>query len=163
MKNLRNLRLVATGCALAAMTLLLAAQAQEPKPQPAKITGHTLMPVDQLKWTPMPGLEGAQQATLWGDPTKEAHRVFYKWRAGLKAPEHAHTHGDRGVIISGALSIAVEGAPPKKLPAGSYFSLAGGIKHSTAVDGDTPCVFYIEREGPFDAIMVAEASGPKKQ
>ena len=99
---------------------------------------------------------------LFGDPTKEAHRIFYKWAPGTKAPTHTHTAGDRGVVISGTLSLAVEGAPPKKLPAGSYFSLAGGTKHATAVEGDAPCVFYIEREGPFDAVMVEEAGTKKK-
>jgi quercetin dioxygenase-like cupin family protein len=127
-----------------------------------KIAGKTLMAVDELKWVPMPGLPGAQEAMLFGDPTKEAHRIFYKWAAGTKAPTHTHTSGDRGVVISGTLSLAVEGAPPKKLPAGSYFSLAGGTKHATAVEGDAPCVFYIEREGPFDAVMVEEAGAKKK-
>lgn len=151
----------ATGCAVALVPLLLAAQTATQKPESKKITGATLMPAADMKWVPMPGLEGAMQVPLWGDPTKEAHRILYKWPAGTKAPVHTHTNGDRGLIVSGTLSLAVEGAPPKKLPAGSYFSLAGGTKHATAVEGDAPCVFYIEREGPFDAIM-AEEAGAKK-
>ena len=54
-----------------------------------------------------------------------------------------------------------DGAPPKLLPAGSYFSLAGGVKHATAVEGDAPCVFFIEREGAFDAISAEPAPAPK--
>lgn len=162
MIRFRNLALIATGCALALVPLLMAAQAAPAKTPSQKITGTTLMPVGDLKWVPMPGLEGAQQAQLWGDPTKEAHRIFYKWAAGTKAPVHTHTSGDRGVVISGTLSLAVEGAPPKMLPAGSFFSLAGGVKHATAVEGNAPCVFYIEREGPFDAVMVQEAGAQKK-
>ena len=51
------------------------------------------------------------------------------------------------------LSLAVEGAAAKKLPQGSYFSLAAGVQHITAVEGEAPCIFYVEREGPFDAVM----------
>ena len=149
------------GCAVAAIPLLMSARAEDSK-LPAKITGKTLMPVEELKWVPMPGLEGAQQAVLWGDPTKGPHRIFYKWAAGTKAPTHTHTNGDRGVVVSGVLSLAVEGAAPKKLPPGSYFSLGGGVHHATAVEGDAPCVFYIEREGAFDAVMADSAGAPKK-
>jgi len=155
-QKLRSLALFSAGLAVAAIPLLLAAQAQTNQAQLAKITGVSLMPADTLKWVPMPGLEGAQQAALFGDPTKEAHRIFYKWPKGLKAPLHTHTSGDRGVIVSGTLSLAVEGQPAKMLPPGSYFSMAGGTKHVTAVEGDAPCVFYIEREGAFDVKMVEE-------
>jgi quercetin dioxygenase-like cupin family protein len=161
MNKFRSLALVATGFALAFVPFLMAAQTETVKPQAQKITGKTLIAADELKWMPVPGIEGAQQAPVFGDPAKEAHRVFYKFPVGLKAPLHTHTSGDRGVIVSGTLSLAVEGAPPKKLPAGSYFSMAGGTKHITAVEGDVPCVFYVEREGPFDVVM-AETPGAKK-
>ena len=156
MFQLQRLALSTACLGIAAVPLLLAAAAQQKETPPAKIAGVSLMPADALKWVPMPGLEGAQQAALFGDPTKEAHRIFYKWRPGLTAPLHTHTHGDRGVVISGTLALAVEGAPAKKLGPGSYFSMAGGTKHVTSVDGDAPCVFYIEREGAFDAKMVEE-------
>ena len=161
MNKIRSLALIATGFALGLVPLLVSAQTEALKPQMQKITGKVLLAVDELKWAPMPGIEGAQQAPVWGDPAKEAHRVFYKFPVGLKAPLHTHTYGDRGVIVSGTLSLAVEGAPPKKLPPGSYFSLAGGTKHVTAVEGDAPCVFYVEREGPFDVVMVQEAGAKK--
>lgn len=141
----------------AALPFLWAAQSAAAKPQPGKIAGVTLTPAAELKWAPMPGLPGAEQSPLWGDPTKEAHGILYRWPAGTKAPLHTHTFGDRGVVVSGALGLALEGAPPKKLAAGSYFSLAGGTKHTTTVEGDAPCVFFIQREGPFDAVMVPDA------
>ena len=152
MRSVR-IRAFVAGAAFALLPILVAAQAQNAK-TPAKITGKTLIAAGEMKWVPMPGLEGAMQVPLFGDPTKEAHRILYKWPAGTKAPLHKHTAGDRGVIVSGTLSLAVEGAPPKMLPAGSYFSLAGGVQHATAAEGDTPCIFYLEREGPFDAVMV---------
>jgi quercetin dioxygenase-like cupin family protein len=136
------------------------AKAAEAKAMPAKITGATLTPAADLKWSPMDGLAGAEQSPLWGDPTKEAHGIFYKWPAGTKVPLHTHTFGDRGVVISGTMTLAVEGAPPKKLPPGSYFSLAGGTQHATGCEEGAPCVFFIQREGKFDAVMVD--AGAKK-
>ena len=64
-------------------------------------------------------------------------------------------------LAAGALSMAVDGAPAKKLMPGSYFSIAAGIPHTTAVDGDQPCVFYIEREGAFDVVLKDAAGGKK--
>lgn len=143
-----------------APTKASAPQTQDAKATPAKITGATLSPAGDLKWSPMAGLEGAEQSPLWGDPTKEAHGIFYKWPAGTKVPLHTHTFGDRGVVISGTMTLAVDGAPPKKLPPGSYFSLAGGTKHATGCEDGAPCVFFIQREGLFDAVMVE--AGAKK-
>lgn len=157
--NLKLTALIAGGALLASLPLLTAFQApakEAPaKEAPAKISGKTLLAADELKWGPMPGLEGATQAVAWGDPTKGPHRIFYKWPAGTKSPPHTHSHGDRAVILSGTLSLAVEGAAPKKLGPGSFFSLGAGVKHITAVEGDAPCVFFLEREGPFD-VVVAE-------
>lgn len=161
MNKFRKLTLVASGAALALVPLLISAQVDSAKAASQKITGKVLMAAEELKWVPMEGVEGAQQAVLWGDPKKEAHRILYKWPVGAKAPVHTHTAGDRGVVVSGVLSLAVDGAAPKKLSAGSFFSMAGGTKHATAVEGDAPCVFYIEREGAFDVIMAAEAGAKK--
>ena len=152
MTTIHCFRLLAPAFALALVPLL--AQTDTAKSMPARISGKTLIAADEMKWVPMPGLDGAMQVPLWGDPTKEAHRILYKWPAGTKAPLHTHSNGDRGMIVSGTLSLAVEGAPAKMLPPGSYFSLGAGVKHVTAVEGNAPCVFYLEREGAFDAVMV---------
>ena len=136
----RTIRFLALGSALLLVPVLCfglsqdskpaPAKASTPKPDdkaaPAKVTGVTLMPAADIKWGPMEGLEGAKQAPLWGDPTKEAHGILYQWPAGTKVPLHTHTFGDRGVVISGTMTLAVDGTPPKRLPPGSYFSLAGG-------------------------------------
>ena len=169
MNTPRTIRLLAFASPLVLVPLLWAASLQdskaapktvEAKATPAKITGTTLWPAGDIKWSPMEGLEGAKQAPLWGDPTKEAHGILYQWPAGTKVPLHTHTFGDRGVVISGTMTLAVEGAPPKKLPPGSYFSLAGGTQHATGCEEGAPCVFFIQREGKFDAVMVD--AGAKK-
>ena len=163
--NLKQISIASAAlAALVSIPLLAHAQEKDPqmKPNPLKITGKTLVAVSELKWIPLPGLDGAQQALVAGDPTKEAHRVFYKYPVGLKSPVHNHSSGDRGVIISGTLGLAIEGAPMKKLPPGSLFSIGAGIPHVTTVEGSEPCVFYLEREGPFDVVIVEEAGAKKK-
>ncbi|HTF88764.1 MAG TPA: DUF4437 domain-containing protein [Planctomycetota bacterium] len=124
-----------------------------PLPLPGKITGKTMIAFNELKWTPIANLEGAQQAPLWGETDKGAHRVMYMWPAGTKMEEHSHTNGDRGVVVMGTLTLVVEGAE-KRLPQGSFFSLAGGTKHTMANDASEPCFFYVEREGAYDVVPV---------
>jgi anti-sigma factor ChrR (cupin superfamily) len=155
MRTLCTVTVFAVGCGLAAAALPLAAESQMPK-----VAGTTIWATSDLKWVPMPGLEGAQQVPLWGDPTTGPHGIFYKWPAGTKVPLHTHTHADRGIVISGTLTLAPDGAAAKKLPAGSYFAMAGGTKHATACEPGAACVFFIEREGPFDVTMVEGAPIP---
>jgi anti-sigma factor ChrR (cupin superfamily) len=114
---------------------------------------RVLWPASELRWEVMPGLPGALQARLWGDPARTDHGVLYKWKAGTDVPLHTHTFGDRGVIVSGILTLAVEGGAPREFPPGSYFSLAGGVRHATTCRQGADCVFFILREGRFDAVM----------
>jgi quercetin dioxygenase-like cupin family protein len=157
----RSWSTIATVSSAAATLVLLAAfQAQQRSTAPAAlpIAGKLLVAPGDLKWSALPGIPGAEQAALVGDPAKEAHRAFFRYPVGLKSPPHSHTWGDRGVVVSGMLSLAVDGAAPKRLGPGSFFSIAAGIPHVTTVEGDVPCVFFMEREGPFD-VVVAEDSG----
>ena len=160
--NLKQVSLGLTALAvLVSIPLFANAQDKDAKANPTKISGKTLIAVSELKWIPLPGLEGAQQALVVGDPTKEAHRVFYKFPVGLKSPLHNHSCGDRGVIVSGTLGFTIEGAPMKKLPPGSVFSFGAGVPHITTVEGNEPCVFWVEREGPFDVVVVDDAAAKK--
>ncbi len=156
MKKPRSFALVAGAVGLAFVTLLMAAQVQSASPQSTKITGTTLLAAGDLKWTPMESVPGAQQAVLWGDPTKGPHGMLYKWPEGAKVPLHTHTYGDRGVILSGTMILTVDGMTAKTLPAGSYFSMAGGTKHVTEAHEDAPLLFFVEREGPMDVKLVEE-------
>ena len=157
----RSLFLLAAASILA-VTVLVSAQDAKPASAPMpKITGKSLITVEELKWAPLPGITGAEFAKLVGDPTKEAHRAFFKYPVGLKSPMHSHSFGDRGVVVSGTLSLAVEGAPAKKLGPGSFFSLGSGVQHVTTVEGTAPCVFYMEREGAFDVVAAPEKDKEK--
>lgn len=130
---------------------------------PARVSKGTkvLWTPGEVKWTPMPGLAGAMQSPLWGTPDQGEHGVLYKWPAGTTVADHHHSNGDRGVVVTGTMTLAVEGAKPKELPPGSYFSLGGGVKHATACKKGADCVFFIQREGKFDVVMAA-ATDKKK-
>jgi quercetin dioxygenase-like cupin family protein len=150
-------------CAAAALFLLASlAPQKDGAPNCPPIRGNTLLSASELKWTPLAGIPGAEQAALVGDSAKEAHRAFFRYPAGLKSPPHTHTWGDRGVIVSGTLSLSMDGAPAKLLGPGSYFSIAAGVRHVTAVEGDAACVFYMEREGPFDVVLAESAPAAKR-
>ena len=75
---------------------------------------------------------------------------------------HHHTHGDHGVVLEGTLALEPEGQARRTLARGSYFSMAGGVKHETACEAGADCVFFVHREGAFDAVM-AGAATPKAQ
>jgi quercetin dioxygenase-like cupin family protein len=158
--KIQSTLLLVGSCALLTLVPTLSArqdptppeQKPPPIPVPVKITGKTLLAPDELKWTPMTGIEGARQAILWGDPQKGAHGVMYMWPSGAKLAEHSHTAGDRCVVLSGTLLLEVEGIGMKRLPAGSFFSLEGGTKHTTSVEASVPCQFYVEREGAYDVV-----------
>jgi quercetin dioxygenase-like cupin family protein len=162
MKPFSRLTWIAAGLVLGLVPLLVSAQTDAKDASSARISGKTLIAASEMKWVPMSGIAGAEQVPLWGDPAKGAHRALYRYPVGLKSPLHTHTFGDRGMIVSGTLSLAVEGAPPKLLAAGSFFALAAGTRHITAVEGEVPCVFYIEREGAFDVNLVDAAAPAKK-
>lgn len=159
-RTVSSIAILSSAAAALAVLAAFAPQKAESK-SVAPIAGKTLLAAGELKWVPLPGIAGAEQVALVGDPAQESHRAFFRYPVGLKSPPHTHTWGDRGVIVSGTLSLAVDGAAPKKLGPGSFFSIAAGITHVTAVEGDAPCVFFMEREGPFD-VVVAEAAGSGK-
>lgn len=142
------------GFALAAQT---AAKAPARKPA-AKPEPHLWAPGD-MKRVDLTEPKGAQQAVLWGDPTKGAHGVIDKFPAGLELPLHTHTYAHKVVMISGTMTITPDGGSPKELPAGSYLMMPGGVKHSTGCKAGADCVFFSEGSGKFDVKIVP---APKK-
>lgn len=115
----------------------------------------------EMKWADLPDAKGAQQARLWGDPTKGPHGVLDKFAAGTEIPLHSHTADLRTVVLSGTMVIGVEGQSPKELGPGSYFFLPGGLKHTTSCNAGADCVIFSQGSGAFD-VIAAETSGANK-
>ena len=121
----------------------------------------TLWSARELKWQPVPDVQGVQRAILWGNPEKGSHGSMIKFAAGTEVPLHSHTADDHGVVVSGALVIGLEGQAPKELGPGSYLFSPAGVKHTTKCKPGAGCVFFTQFSGAFDLIP-AQAPATKK-
>lgn len=110
-----------------------------------------VIPKSELKWKNA-GIPGVEAATVQGDMQKGPSRFFLKYPVGLVTPSHHHTADHHVTVISGTITLTVEGKDYKLGP-GSYFSLTGKMPHVAKVEGDQPAVFYIEAAGPWDVQM----------
>lgn len=128
----------------------LSVYAQAPaKPAAKRVVLRTAA---ELKWVDAPDAKGVQQAVVWGNAQKGPHGSFAKFAAGTETPLHTHTANGRSVVISGTIVEGLEGQPPKELGPGSYFSIPGGVKHTTACKGGAECVIYSDWAGAFDLV-----------
>lgn len=133
----------------------------KPAAKPVAKKTAVLRAAGEMKWTDVPNASGVQQTTLWGNPDKGSHGVLNKFRAGTEVPLHTHTADLRSVVLSGTVVIGVEGQSPKELGPGSYLSLPGGLKHTTACKTGEDCLFFTTQPGAFD-VKPVEAAGAKK-
>ena len=145
----------------AGLCLVGALGAGEAKPGEKKMTRtmkeSQLWTPEELKWADVADLPGAKEAVVWGDPKKGAYASFNRWPAGTEVPLHWHTHDNRGTVISGTLSISMDGGPAKEVGPGSYLFVPGGVKHATACKAGADCVFYAHQPGIADLKMVEAA------
>ena len=119
-----------------------------------------LRAASELKWVAAPDVKGVEQAVVWGDAAKGAHGSFAKFASGIETPLHTHTASGRSVVVSGTIVSTPEGQKPKELGPGSYFSLPGGMKHTTGCKAGAECVIYSQWLGAFDIKPVEQ--GEKK-
>jgi hypothetical protein len=112
-----------------------------------------------LQWTDLDptGAPGVKIARLWGDPTKGGFGAFFQLPAGFAVPLHTHTHPMNVVTVSGTYIQAPDAAPEFRLSPSSYLMQPGGdYRHTTSCDKASPCVIFVESEGPFDLHLVAD-------
>jgi Domain of unknown function (DUF4437) len=136
------------------------AKTASPKAKPA--TRHAelvTMAAGDLKWVANPANADVMMAVLWGDPAKGPHGAFHKFKPGFSAGLHSHSSDMRIAVVSGTLIAGAEGAPEKKLPAGSYEFQPHGVKHVTKCDAASECVIFVVSSGKFD---LTPADAPKK-
>jgi quercetin dioxygenase-like cupin family protein len=140
--------------ALAVTGILLAATAQDKKPEAAKPERKEALFVaaDQAKYKEV--APGASMAVISGDPDKGAHRVFTKFAPGANFPLHTHTSGMRIVVIKGAYLYKPEKGEEKRVAAGCFIEIPGGDRHASSGDAKEGALFYQESEGKFDLVPV---------
>jgi mannose-6-phosphate isomerase-like protein (cupin superfamily) len=104
-----------------------------------------------LKWKDM-GIPGVAAAPVSGDMEKGASRFFLKYPVGFVTPKHHHTADHYVTVISGTITLTVDGKDHKLGP-GSYFALTEKMSHTAKVEGTEEAVFFIQADGPWDAVM----------
>ncbi|HEX8985574.1 MAG TPA: DUF4437 domain-containing protein [Bryobacteraceae bacterium] len=129
---------------------MLPVHAQAPAPAKPSTKRAVLRAASELKWVDAPDAKGVQQAVVWGNAQKGPHGSFAKFAAGTETPLHTHTAGGRSIVISGTILEGLEGQKPKELGPGSYFSMPGEVKHTTACKAGAECIIYSEWSGAFD-------------
>ncbi len=145
----KHIRLfVVAGISLFAAAALYAAQAEKAAKPAAKRA--VMRAASEMKWVDVPDSKGGQQAVVWGNAEKGPHGAFVKFAGGTEIPLHTHTAAVRSAVISGTMVEALEGQQPKELGPGSYFSIPGDVKHTTACKAGAECLIYSDWTGAFD-------------
>lgn len=104
-----------------------------------------------LKWKEM-GIPGLAAAPVSGDMTKGASRFFLKYPVGFVSPKHHHTADHYVALVSGTITLTVDGKDHKLGP-GSYFALTKKSAHVAKVEGNEEAVFFIQADQPWDVVM----------
>lgn len=114
-------------------------------------------PAADLKWTPA-GIPGVSTAVVEGNMAKGPSHFYLKYDVGLVTPPHHHSPDHYGTVVKGTLMLTVDGKE-HRLGAGSFFALTNKAKHTARVEGNEPCVMFIDARGPWD--VVPEAADKK--
>ena len=149
---------------LAFPVLFLVAAALLPqRAEAASAKGFVVKPAADMKWEALPGAPpGPMLSVLSGDPTKGPYTAIEKFPAGFSAPLHTHPANHKVVVISGTWIHGEPGKADVRLGPGSYLFQPAGMKHSTACDAASECVFFIESSGKFGIKIVEEKKAPAK-
>jgi mannose-6-phosphate isomerase-like protein (cupin superfamily) len=120
-------------------------------PMPAAGAGSAMVVTKaDLKWKDLGN--GVTAAPVSGDMEKGASRFFLKYPVGLVTPKHHHNADHYVTVVSGTITLTVEGKEHKLGP-GAYFALTNKVPHTAKVEGNEPAVFFIQADGPWDVVM----------
>ena len=105
-----------------------------------------------VKWTPIPGIAGAEAGVLWGDPKKSGSQYAERLKLadGTKFAPHTHPQIEQVTVLSGVLLVGVgKTVDPSKmvaLPAGSFVAIPANLPHYGMAKGET--ILEIHGIGP---------------
>jgi quercetin dioxygenase-like cupin family protein len=100
-----------------------------------------------------PGVpEGVQLAVIAGDPKKGASVVYAKFAPGLKFPVHSHSAAEFSTLVSGKVTLTIEGVAHELVP-GAYTVIPAKTKHSVTCAPGAECVLLIRRPEAVDFIF----------
>jgi quercetin dioxygenase-like cupin family protein len=121
----------------------------------------TMVPED-LKWVEVPKSGGVLVANVSGDIMKGAYAAFAKIPAGQMHPLHTHSKDTKAVVVSGTFLLTAEDGVEKKIGPGGYFSVSGGLRHTSGCAAGAPCLLFQEGPGAFDMKPVEAKATEKK-
>lgn len=114
-----------------------------------------VIPQGDLTWKDM-GIPGVVSATVSGDMATGASEFFLKYPVGFVTPPHHHSADHHVTVISGSITLTVDGKDHLLGP-GSYFTLLGKAVHTAKVEGNEDAVFFIQAQAPWDVVMQEKA------
>src|SRR5262245_51001014 len=130
--------------------------------------GHTIVPVQEIKWGPAPAMlpPGAEAAVLFGDPSKEGLFVLrLKLPAGYRVAPHTHPVDEVITVISGTFHMGMgetaDQGKAQPLPAGSFFALAPGTAHYVSTNEET--IVQISTSGHWGLTYINAADDPRQK
>jgi len=130
---------------LSSASLLVAATAL------AHGAGSEVVAAADRQWKDM-GIPGVVAAPVSGDMDKGSSRFFLTYPVGLVTPAHHHSTNHYVTVVSGTITLNVNGHDHKLGP-GSYFALTDKASHTAKVEGSEPAVMFIEADAPWDVVM----------
>ena len=126
-----------------------------------------VVPADSVKWVSHPLFQGAQLATLVGDPSKPDMIVQrFKFPPNFKVPPHTHTYTEVATVMSGTLRFGegttFDAGKGRILPAGSLFAMQAGHSHYVWTTNEETVV-QIVYTGPSGIVFSNPADDPRKK
>jgi quercetin dioxygenase-like cupin family protein len=129
---------------------------------------NKLVTPSDIPWGPGPDIlpAGAQEARLYGDPTKDGlFSMRFKLPKGYSVPPHTLSKVGLFTVISGTFRIGMgEEADPNKvraMPAGSFVALAPRTPHFVSVDEET--VVQLNNIGPWEITYIDPKDDPRQK
>jgi quercetin dioxygenase-like cupin family protein len=139
---------MAPGCVrIVSMAALLMVGASVAALEPASTV---VLASSDLQWKDMGN--GVAAAPVSGDMEQGASRFFLKYPVGLVTPQHHHDADHYGTLVSGSVTMTVDGKS-RLLGPGAYFALTHKASHTAKVEGTEPAVFFIQAEGPWNVVV----------
>ncbi|MBM3114985.1 cupin domain-containing protein [Jeongeupia naejangsanensis] len=118
--------------------------------QAAGTDSAVVVPKADLQWKDMGN--GIAAAPVAGSMEKGKSRFFLKYPVGLVTPRHHHDADHYVTVISGTITLNVEGRDYRLGP-GAYFALTNKVPHTAKVEGNEDAVFFIQADGPWNVVM----------
>jgi hypothetical protein len=109
------------------------------------------VPADRAEFKEV--VPGVSRALLWGNDQTGPYGAFTRFVPGCDAGMHMHTNDIRVVVIKGAYLYKDSGGG-KRVGAGDFIWIPGGMKHWSGGDPNEGVLFYEESSGKFDLVPV---------